>query len=56
MLTNEVAFGEHFVREKNDLFFVLSCSAKRNEKRNAVIGANFPKKIFVRSNEKMGWN
>ena len=51
VLTNEVAFGEHFVREENDLFFVMSCSAKRNKKRNAIIGANFPKEIFVRSKE-----
>ena len=51
-----MGFVAQFVREENDLFFVLSCSAKRNEKRNAIIGANFPKKIFVRSKEIMGWN
>ena len=43
-----MGFGAQFVREENDLFFVLSCSAKRNEKRNAIISANFPKEIFVR--------
>ena len=56
VLANAVVFGAQFVREENDLFFVLSCSAKRNEKRNAIIGASFPKKIFVRSKEIMGWN
>ena len=55
MVTNAVVFVAQFVKSENDLFFVFSCSVKRNEKRNAIIGANFQKEIFVRSKEIMGW-